>query len=133
VRPQRTHYLRANHRETSPSRLLILDTESQPVDQGADTVQVLRLWCARSIIRSGIGAEHRKQEDSWGHTGEEAAQLIDRCARSRGTLWVYMHNSSFDLSTTKLPLALLNLGWNITQHALFSDSAWCRLRKGTKG
>lgn len=125
-----THYLRANHREDSPHRLLVIDTETTPIADGDEAIQALALWAARLTIRHGRARNEPEQQDYFASNAETLATLIDRLARKRETLWVFAHNLSFDLTVTRLPILLTERGWTLTNHALTSDSPWAQMANG---
>ena len=126
------HYLRPNHREASPHRVLVFDTETVPIHAGDVIEQRLALWCSRLTIRHGREGKHARQQDNAGTTADELADVAEAASRSAETLWVFAHNLSFDLAVTRLPLLMLARGWSLTQHALASDAPWCRMVKGGK-
>lgn len=129
--PSQRHWLRANHSERSPYRVLIVDTETRPDDPADPSTHRLRLWCARLVRRHGIDPKHPRTEDFRGHTAGQLAALIDGLARSDRTLWMFCHNLGFDLAVTALPVALHDLAWTLTEGALTSDSPWCRMARGS--
>ena len=51
-RPSAVHWVRENAQERSPFRVLVLDTETRPLDGSAQGHEVLRLWCARLVRRA---------------------------------------------------------------------------------
>jgi len=126
------HYLRANHREASPHRVLVIDTETEPHQVGDDKLHTLALWQARLTLRHGRNIDGETSFDHGGTTAVHLAALVEKLSTSRETLWVLAHNLSFDLAVTRLPVLLLERGWELTQHALASDAPWCRMRKGTR-
>ncbi|TMK84608.1 MAG: hypothetical protein E6G44_09750 [Actinobacteria bacterium] len=132
TRPSHTHWLRPNGQERSPFRVLVIDTETRPIDGQASGHEVLRLWCARLLRRKGDGPGKPRQADYFGHTAAELGELIDSLARADRTLWIMAHNLNFDLAVTALPVELCDRGWRITEGALTSDSPWCRLAKGSR-
>ena len=127
-----THYLRPNHVERSPRRLLVYDTETQPftVEEGEELR--LRLWAARLITRGPGGPKEAIDQRAWGTKAEALADFIDQSGRSYAATWVAAHNATFDLVVGQVPELLLERGWTLTQHALFSQAPWARLRKGSR-
>lgn len=121
------HNLRQNHSERSPRHIAILDTESRMYTTAGHERHELRLWSATLTHRHNN--KHRKgnHDQERGHTAAELAQLIDRWGRHDRSLWVYMHNTNFDLGVTRLPLLLKRMGWRIGDNALTTESPWCRL------
>lgn len=128
-RPVGIHYLRPNHVERSPHRVLVFDTETVPVASGKPDTQTLRLWTAKLVRRHGWEAAKPRTERYRGHSADEVADLIDGLARSDSSLWVFAHNLHFDLSVTELPVRLAERGWRITEAALTTDDPWFRATK----
>lgn len=130
IRVPQIHYLSGNARESSPHRLLVVDTEANAEHDARGELQTLRLWHARTVRRHGIEPKAPRQTE---HMGDTAAELADLCAaagRSDATTWIYFHNLSYDLSLTRLPLLLVARGYELGEHALASDAPWARLKKG---
>lgn len=125
--PAKTHWLRENHLERSPHRVLVVDTETRPTDPDNPDHQVLRLWCARLLRRRDVDPGKPRREDFRGRTTADLVELVERHARSDRALWLMTHNLNFDLAVTELPVALASAGWRITESALTTDSPWCRM------
>lgn len=126
------HYLRANHAEWSPSAVIVLDTETATEHREHADVERLRLWVAHYTdrrVKAGVRAR-----ESWGEgdTAAELAAWVDDVTRNRDTVWLYAHNLGFDLSTTRLPLHLVALGWTITDAAVGGKAPWLRMAKGRR-
>lgn len=131
-RPPKTHWLRENSLERSPHRVLVVDTETSPLDPDDPERQVLRLWCARLERRRGVDPRKPRLDEFTGTTAGELADLIEGLARSDHALWVFTHNLNFDLAVTQLPVHLATRGWRVTEGALTTDSPWCRMAKGSR-
>lgn len=112
--------------------MLILDTETLPHQVGDTILHTLALWHARAIYRHGRRKDGPTSEEYSGETAEGIVALVERLATTKETLWVFTHNLSFDLAVTRLPVLLIERGWELTQHALASDAPWARLRNGTR-
>jgi hypothetical protein len=130
--PPAIHYLRPNHVERSPHRLLVVDTETAPVDDRRQDTQSLRLWCATLTRRHNIEPKKPREEKFRGGSAGKLAATIDGLANSGSSLWVMCHNLNFDLAVTELPVALVALGWRVTEAALTTDDPWFRAAKGSK-
>lgn len=131
-RPPKVHWLRENHQERSPHRVLVADTETRPLTEADPNRQVLRLWCARLERRHGIDPGKARREAFRGRTAEELAELVDGLARADAALWLLTHNLNFDLAVTELPVVLAERGWRVTESALTTDSPWCRMTRGSR-
>lgn len=130
MRPQHIHYLRANHAERSPHRLFVWDTETQSAGDEYRTVDRLRCWAAETAQRHGRRASQPVVQAHAGRDLVVLADAIEGACRSTETTWAFAHNQTFDLGVTRLPLLLRERGWQITGHALATDSPWARLQRG---
>lgn len=129
ARPARVHYLRSNKGERSPHRVLVIDAEADTEPGELRELQTLRLWAARRIIRHNRGGTEPAGHDFDGHTADELVELVEQSASSRETLWVYTHNLSYDLVLTRLPLLMLDRGWELGRHNLASEAPWALLKR----
>lgn len=132
ARPAGIHYLRPNHVERSPHRLLVVDTETAPISEAHPERQSLRLWCATLTRRHDCEPSKPRVERYRYHTADELADLIGTLARSDSALWVACHNLNFDLAVTELPVRLTARGWRITEAALTTDDPWFRASLGSR-
>ncbi len=130
MRLQQRHYLAENEAERSPRRLVFWDTEGVPVGDGR--THALRLWCARSVLRKGLTPKLPREENDSGLTARGLVTWIAARAKTDAPLWVFAHGASYDLTITRLPLLLLELGWELGQHALTSGEPWAHFRLGHK-
>lgn len=126
------HYLRANERNWSPPSVIYLDTETRTEPRGDDDVEVLRLWVARFTDRRTSKGTAERHETGWNHSAVELARWVNHVTRNRETVWLYAHNLGFDLSTTRLPLFLCRLGWEIRDAAIGGKAPWIRVGKGNR-
>lgn len=127
------HYLRANDSCWSPPHVFFWDTETRTIANTEPQVEELRLWCARRIDRKGQVKSQPQVADSYGETGMELAQWITAQSQGRPSLWGFAHNLSFDLVSTRLPMALASLGWSITDAAVGGRAPWLRFARGRSG
>lgn len=126
------HYLRNNDKVWSPAHVIIWDTETRTIPNTEPEIEALRLWCATSIDRRDPKSGRARQAWGSGTTGEDLGAWIEEVTRGRDTTWMFAHNLGFDLSTTRLPMVLANLGWSITDAAVGGRAPWMRLSKGSK-
>jgi hypothetical protein len=129
--PNRIHRVRPNHREWSPPQVAFIDTETLPEHCPEGESHELRVWAARLDVRrarhnAGLGTSR-----GWGYTADELADQVEMWADGQRCLWLYAHNLSFDLAVTRLPVVLHARGWQVTGHAVASDSPWLRMKRGT--
>lgn len=130
MRPQNRHWLAENESERSPRRLIFWDTEGRPIGDGR--TQQLRCWVAREVLRKGIAPKQPRQTQADGTAAWALAEWISSRARTDTPLYVCAHGSSYDLTITRLPLLLLELGWELSDHALTSQEPWARFRQENK-
>jgi hypothetical protein len=131
-RPQRIHNLAHNVSELTPGRCLFADTETRPLDTGIGEEHTLRLWAAELVERREPSRKGPRATAWTGHTVAQLCAAVEDACRPSETLWVWAHNLGFDLAVTGLPLALVERGWEVTQHALTAGSPWMRMRHGTR-
>lgn len=129
--PNRVHRLRQNHREWSPPQVMFFDTETYREDCAEGEAHTLRLWTARLDVRRDRYAGNLGTATGYGFTVSELADQLDIWTEGQRCLWVYAHNLSFDLAVTRLPAELHSRGWEVTGHAVSSDSPWLRMKRGT--
>lgn len=130
MRPQQRHWLAENESERSPRRCVFYDTEGRPIKDGL--THQLRCWVAREVLRKGIAPKQPRQTTEQGTTAWALAEWISSRARTDTPLYVCAHGSSYDLAITRLPLLLVELGWELSDHALTSHAPWARFRLGDK-
>lgn len=126
----KVHYLARNHTSWTPAAVAFLDSETQTIDDGRVQVEQLVCWAAEFVRR-----RHRRRtgEVSWaeGVDGDQAADVIDRWACQDKSTWLYAHNVTFDLVTTRLAEGLSARGWELSRrHALSGSAPWMVLHKG---
>lgn len=131
-RAQKVHYLRDNQIERSPSRLIVLDTETRWQQTDAGEVHTLRVWVTRTLHRAGVPKHTVRNSLDSGADAESLADTVDRIADDTCTTWLFAHNLGFDLTTTRLPLLLLARGWKLGHHALTLDAPWLQMSNGKR-
>lgn len=124
------HYLRPNHADYTPAACIFLDTETRVVRTEPEEVLGLRLWVATYTDRRVRKRTTARHLSSWGHTAPELVRWINDVTRNRTSVWLFAHNLAFDLTTTRLPLLLLQTGWTISDAAVGGKAPWLRLNKG---
>lgn len=133
TRPVPIHRLRQNETEWSPAHCLFIDTETDEQDLGQDKLLTLKLWTAKLVDRRATRTG--RLETRWwrGETAESLTDAIEEAVRGRSSLWLYAHNLSFDLTTTRLPLRLIQRGWGVSDAAIGGRAPWLRmLRKRSR-
>lgn len=124
------HYLSQNHDTWTPAALIVIDSETRTVGDGPDESEQLRCWSARLVRR-----RHRRRagetQRQHGDQAADVAELIDYWATSDKSTWLFAHNVTFDLVTTRLAENLARLGWELSsRHAVSGSAPWIVLHKG---
>lgn len=125
--PPKVHYLPGNHKVWTPPSVIYLDTETTVIPGTDPEVLALELWVAKLIDRRKSKGGKDETIDGDGAGPLDLAAWVDQAMAGRGTVWLYAHNLSFDLATTRLPLHLIDLGWTITDAAISGSAPWMRL------
>lgn len=123
------HWLRPNHREWSPPQVITFDTETRVTRSETEEVHTLRVWAARLDVRRARRPTQLGTVESWGRTGAQLAAQVDVWCAGQTVMWLYAHNLSFDLTTTRIVQELERIGWEVSDHAVSSDTPWLRMRK----
>lgn len=111
---------------------MVFDTETTPHVIGSAILHTLALWEASITYRHNRQRKSEQDQTFGGTSATGLVELIEKLSTDRETLWVFAHNLSFDLAVTRLPVLLIEHGWELTRHALASDAPWARLRKGKR-
>jgi hypothetical protein len=128
----RIHNLPHNRSERTPARCLFWDTETRHEMGERTEVHTLRLWAAELVERRGPTRKAPRPLAWDGRTTAEMCDCVEDACRPSETLWLWAHNLGFDLAVAPLPVALVDRGWEITQHALTGSAPWLRMRRGTR-
>ena len=128
----RSHYLRGNASEWSPSNVIFIDTETSALTGQASQLLQMRLWCAASVDRrqSPVGGVSVRSED--GTDRHSLARWVDAQTVGHQTTWLYCHNLGFDLTVSRLPDFLHRLGWQMTRWDFAGRNVTGSMRKRTK-
>jgi hypothetical protein len=112
--------------------VIVIDTETRWTT-GEDTEHhTIRLWEAAVTRRHGNSPSRPRSEQAGGDGGGDLAAFIDRQVKTSPVAWLYAHNQSFDMATTRLPVLLAKYGWVVTTHNLASDAPWAILKNGNR-
>lgn len=130
--PERVHYLRDNRGERTPHRFLVLDCEAHTESEAARELQTPRLWAARLVRRHDREPGKPRTQEFGGLGVAGILEAIAASLTTRETLWLFCHNLSYDLALTRLPLLLLQAGFEIGRHNLASEAPWAYLKKGSR-
>lgn len=125
------HYLRPNHAEWTPASVIFADTETRVMPGTDPEILALDLWAATFTDRRKPRNGAARQLSGHGRDAASFAAWVDATCTGRGTVWLFCHNLAFDLTTTRLPVHLVRLGWELTDAAVGGKAPWLRLRKGS--
>lgn len=130
MRTPKIHNLGPNSRESSPSQVIVVDTETRWHTTDETEHHTLRCWNAATSRRHGKNPSRPRYEQAEGEHAEALARWVDGQVKTTPVAWLYCHNLSFDLAVTRLTEQLGALGWTVTTHNLASDAPWAILRNG---
>lgn len=132
MRQPKIHNLGSNTRESSPHQVIVIDTETRWKTSEETEHHTIRLWQAKTARRHGKNPSRPRTESAGGVTAAELAAWIDTQVKTSPVAWLYAHNQSFDMATTRLPMLLAEYGWIVTTHNLASDAPWAILKQGNR-
>ena len=133
ARVPQTHYLRSNESEWTPRYVAFWDTETYPVTEGTRQNLQMRLWTAALVDRKEVASQGVKVRTEWGADRRSLARWFNGVTVGHPTVWSYAHNLGFDLTVSRLPDFLHDLGWDMTEWNFAGRNVSGRMRKGTKG
>ncbi|HEX3513845.1 MAG TPA: hypothetical protein VHT26_07590 [Trebonia sp.] len=122
----------SNTRESSPHQVIVIDTETRWKTSEDTEHHTIRLWQGAVTRRHGKNPSRPREEHAGGATAAELAAWIDGQVKTSPVAWLYAHNQSFDMATTRLPMLLAEYGWIVTTHNLASDAPWAILKHGNR-
>lgn len=123
------HYLRGNKREYTPAAVIFADTETRTVEHEAGELLALRCWAATYHDRRTTRGARARHDRAEGTDALALARQVHAWTTGRRSVWLFTHNLGFDLSTTRLPMLLCQLGWQVTDAAVGGKSPWFRLAR----
>jgi hypothetical protein len=129
--PPAVHYLTSNDSTWTPPALISLDTETKVIQEYPE-VQALRCWHVRASNRQPGAQRPGDHVQGGGLTARDLAMRVAKWADRQPETWLYAHNLNFDLTVTKLPVLLVNHGWQVTDMALDGGRPWMVLEHGTR-
>lgn len=126
------HYIKANSRSESPRHILCFDTETNP-ECLPDGSMRHRLWFGWWCYLRSDGPG-RWRAPSWGRFSSPLAfwQGITALPAERTTLYLFCHNTNFDLPVVKTFRTLRRLGWQLSRAVIDAPPTIMVFRKGTK-
>lgn len=128
----KVHYLPGNKIVWSPPTVVFIKALTETVPGSDPEVLTLSGWMARIHLRSGVKPGKPIGRFGHGTTARGLAEWITEHTRGRETVWVFSHNMSLDLVTTRLPLELHSLEWSINDASLSGAAPWVRLGRGSR-
>lgn len=132
MRTPKIHNLGSNTRESSPHQVIVIDTETRWTTGDDIEHHTIRLWQGAVQRRHGNSPSRPRQEQAGGNGAGDLAEWINGQVKTSPVAWLYAHNQSFDLATTRLPVLLAKYGWVVTTHNLASDAPWAILKNGNR-
>lgn len=131
-RQAQVHWLRGNASEWSPRHVAFFDTETYPVEgEGSEELR-LRLWVGGCVDRRpGPGGKVTVSTAS-GATRQSLAQWVDRLMVGKSSVRLFAHNLGFDLTVSRLPDYLHQLGWEMGQFHFAGRNVGGSMRRRSK-
>lgn len=126
----KTHYLPHNKITWSPPTIIIVRPTVESVTGDGQEVLTLTGWVATMVLRANVKVGQPDRRTGWGIHPDGLAQWITESTKGRDTVWLFLHNPTLDLATTRLPLELHALGWHINEASLVGNAPWLRMGKG---
>ena len=122
--PAPAHWLRTNDTVWTPPAVIFADTETAWRTDDAGELHTLRCWVAHYRDRRAVKSRTLRDEWGQGSTRASLAEWIDTVTTGREAVWLWFHNTAFDLAVTALPAQLLARGWTIKRAALTGRAPW---------
>src|SRR5487761_2151732 len=130
--PPKVHYLPKNEKVWTPPAVAFIKAITEPIPDSDPEVLRLVGWQARAVYRRDVPAGHPDAKWSAGRTPAELAEWLTAAMRGRDTMWIFTHNAALDIVTSRLPLRLVDLGWEITEAAISGAAPWLRMARNSK-
>lgn len=122
------HYLTSNDTTWTPPAVISLDTETRVIQPDPE-VQELRCWHVRADHRPSPAHQPGAHVTGDGSTAADLARRVSKWSGKWAETWLYAHNLNFDLTVTRLPVLLSDLGWQVTDMALDGGRPWLVLNR----
>jgi len=124
------HVLRANHRDWTPATVAYLHSDTVASEVGTSELLTLRSWAVRLVVRRDRDPDRLGAADGDGDDAAGLAAWLDYHVAGRKTVWLFAADLAMQMTTTRLPLQLIGLGWSIMDAAVAGRSPWMKLGKG---
>lgn len=128
----KTHYLRGNASEWSPSRVAFFDTETRSERHDSNETMAMHLWVAGVVDRRKPGCPGLSVRTAHGGSRAELSEWVEGATVGARSTWLYAHNLGFDLTTSRLPDYLNRRGWRMGQWHFAGRNVSGSMRKGSK-
>lgn len=126
------HYIRSNSRSETPRHILCLDTETTP-DMQPDGSMRHRLsfgwWC---YLRRDAPGKWRLPHWERFYSALSCWRSITELPAEHTTLYIFCHNTNFDLPVTRAFRTLRKLGWKMTRAVIDAPPTIIHFRRGTR-
>lgn len=132
MRTRFRHYLKPNFRSESPRHILAFDTETEPDCQPDGTIRhALRFGWSCYLRQNGPGSW---RSPVWKRftTPLEFWSQIDERVQPKTTLYVFCHNTNFDLPVVQCFAQLKKLGWTLTRAVIDGPPTIVVFKEGTR-
>jgi hypothetical protein len=132
MRERKAHWVRPNHANRYPRRIVTLDSEAHKNWDGKSEHHTFRVAVASADIIDPVTLEPSSTEwcEEW--TPELLWEWIDDFTRSNGRTVLCAHNLGYDLRVTQAFECLPDLGWSLAASSLDNYRSWFRWKRGRR-
>lgn len=124
------HYIKPNARSQIPSAAIWFDTETLPIDPGSETVEH-RLWFGWACFqRRYSGSTWTKPKWCYYETIPQYWDFVCSNVRGNTRLYLFCHNTSFDLPILDIFHELPLRGWKMVQAIIDAPPTILKFTKG---
>jgi hypothetical protein len=130
--PGKTHYLPHNKISWSPPTVIFINTVTSPIPGAVPETLALAGWTATIVLRTKVKPGSWSRRTAHGNTARGLVNWLTDHTKGRETTWLFTHNAALDLITTRLPLELHAIGWEVNDASLSGAAPWVRLAYGSR-
>ena len=126
------HYIKANSRSESPRHILCFDTETEP-EMLPDGAIRHKLWFGWGVYqRANSPGDWRKPQWFRFARPRDFWRQVEGFIADKTTLYVFCHNTNFDLPVVKTFRLLRQMGWEMSRAVIDAPPTIIAMRKGLK-
>lgn len=126
---RRAHYIRPNHANLYPRRIVCIDTEARIKSEGKRDRHTYRLGAASFDRISRETLESYSSERYLSYSPQGLWEWIDRHSRNREQIALFAVNLSYDLRLSRALEILPQLGWSLEAYSVDGRHVWLRWKR----